>query len=159
MSVVADTGPLIALTRIGHLHLLGLQFDRVLIPAAVAHELSRGEPRVAADWLDATEVVDHAHVAALRARLGPGESAAIALAHERTLTLLIDERRGRAMATSLGITVTGTVGVLVAAKAGRHVAAVQPLLAALIASGVHISPRVYAAALVLAGGPEPIAPS
>lgn len=47
----------------------------------------------------------------------------------------MDERAGRAHALALGLTVTGTVGVLVRARRGGLIGPLAPLLAALRASG------------------------
>lgn len=52
--------------------------------------------------------------------LDPGETAALLLAREiRADLLLLDERKGRAVAKRLGLAVTGTVGVLVRASLHR----------------------------------------
>jgi len=60
---------------------------------------------------------------------------------------LIDERRGRAVATELGLRVLGTGGLLVAAKQSGHVAEVAPLLAALRERGYRLSDRLVEAIL------------
>ncbi|MBI1879979.1 MAG: DUF3368 domain-containing protein [Chloroflexi bacterium] len=75
--------------------------------------------------------------------LDHGESEAIVLAQEMGTTLLIDERRGRAIAATLSLEITGTVGILLAAKALGQVQEVTPLLDALLAAGVRLSPRLY----------------
>jgi len=48
--------------------------------------------------------------------LDPGESEAIALAAREGMPLLIDEKKGRNIARSLGITVIGLVGILLALR-------------------------------------------
>ena len=53
----------------------------------------------------------------MRLELGRGETAAISLAHRTRATLIIlDDLRARLKATGLGLRVTGTVGVLIAAR-------------------------------------------
>lgn len=69
----------------------------------------------------------------LEATLDPGEAEAIALAAERAPSLLlIDESDGRRVARTIGVSLTGTLGVLLRAKAHGHVAALKPLLNELI---------------------------
>jgi hypothetical protein len=54
----------------------------------------------------------------LLAELDPGEAAAIALPRRRNSNLLIlDDKAGRRIARRLGLTITGTVGVVLAAAA------------------------------------------
>ncbi|MGB8643782.1 MAG: DUF3368 domain-containing protein [Anaerolineae bacterium] len=157
MTVVANAGPLIALARIGKLDLLPALYGYLLIPPAVQQETTR-EPELAgsaelssANWLHVTRVKNNAEVQRLQFWLDPGESEAIVLAQEQNATLLMDERRGRAIAATLGLNVTGTVGILLAAKTQGHVPVVIPLLDALITAGVRISPRLYEQATQLAG--------
>ncbi|MFQ5854703.1 MAG: DUF3368 domain-containing protein [Anaerolineae bacterium] len=122
MTVVANAGPLISLARIGQLGLLQELYDEVVVPPSVHQEVT-GDPGQAgaqelaqASWLRVVEVEDQTAVEVLRFSLDLGESEAIVLARELPATLLIDERRGRTTATALGLTKTGTVGVLLAAK-------------------------------------------
>jgi uncharacterized protein len=58
--------------------------------------------------------------------------------------LLIDERRGRAEADRLGLRIIGLLGILVEAKRRRLIAAVKPLIDAMIAtSEFRVSPALY----------------
>ena len=55
-------------------------------------------------------------------RLGPGETAALALAVAMPeAVLLMDERRGRRAARMLGLTTTGVLGLLMWAKQSGHI--------------------------------------
>ena len=124
--VVTDTTCLIALDRIDRLHVLPALFE-VVAPPAVVVEFGRRPP-----WLSVLPVADAARVADLKTALDAGEAEAIALALSLPqTTLLIDEVRGRRVATRLGLNVLGTAGVLLRAKRHGLAPAVRPLLDAL----------------------------
>ena len=158
MLVVADTSPLIILARLGHLDLLALLYERVLVPHGVWLELvdaNPGAPGVAAlraaSWL---QVALHPNPAGLHLGLDPGETAAIALAEaEGADLLLIDERAGRAVATARGLQVRGALGVLVEARLRGHIAALGPLLTRLQEEGFRLHPALVARVLVEVGEP------
>nr|WP_278003347.1 DUF3368 domain-containing protein [Nodosilinea sp. TSF1-S3] len=106
-----------------------------------------------APWIEVRAVADQSVVEHFRldARLDPGESEAIALALELNADLLlIDERRGRAEASRLGVRITGLLGVLVEAKQKQLIFAVKPLMDALIAGcDFRVSSALYAQILVI----------
>lgn len=65
----------------------------------------------------------------LEAVLDKGEASAIALALEReNCLLIIDEVRGRKLANQLGLTVTGTLGVLAQARHNEYIPSLRQLL-------------------------------
>lgn len=127
MTVVSNTSPLNYLTLVGLERLLPTLFGRVIIPLAVQEELkSPGAPVEVRDLLDRSrgwlEAMNAPSVSdPILAGLDPGEKEAIGLAVSMGADLiLLDEARGRrAAAEHLGLTVTGTLGVLDrAARAG-----------------------------------------
>ena len=72
--------------------------------------------------------------------LDPGEAEAILLAEEVNCKfLLIDERKGRAIANRRGVPVVGIAGVLLAAKKRGLIDAVVPILKNLEQAGYRIS--------------------
>lgn len=65
----------------------------------------------------------------LSSYLDQGEATSIALAAEHDNSLLIiDEVKGRKAAKELRVQITGSLGVLVAAKQKGHIPAVKPLI-------------------------------
>lgn len=138
--VVADTGPLIALGRVECLKLLHDLYQDVLIPPAVRDELHLGSGRPGArqsaealeqGWLQVQELSAGSAQALsdLMLVLDPGEAEAILLAEEMNCKfLLIDERKGRAIANRRGVPVVGIAGVLLAAKKRGLIDAVMPIL-------------------------------
>lgn len=75
----------------------------------------------------------------LQGRLGVGEREAIALTLEMNADLLLmDELAGRRTATSLGVRVMGTLGVLLRAKAQQLIPAVAPFIDQLLATGFYV---------------------
>lgn len=89
-------------------------------------------------------------VATLRLLVDPGESEAIALAYEKGVRIILDDRKARGLAQRLGIPVTGTVGLLLKAKQEGILPALCPLLDALDQVGFRISEALRAEALRLA---------
>ena len=77
-----------------------------------------------------------------------GEAEVIALGLEqRARLVLIDELIGRKVAESLGLQITGSVGILIKAKQAGEITAVKPLLEEMVARGMYYSRRFMEAVL------------
>lgn len=123
MIVVSDASPLNILMRIGHVDVLAALFGKVLIPPAVASELSHaGTPSMVRDWIaQRPPWLDIQAPSRIDASLGlddAGEREAISLALElRADYLLADDKKARRAAQQRGLVVTGAVGVIELAAA------------------------------------------
>ena len=85
-------------------------------------------------------------------KLDPGESAVIALAIEHNARLvIIDEQRARRYAQHIGLSVKGTVGVLLEAKENGLIAHIKPLLTQMQTHGIYLGKSVIDEALQQAG--------
>lgn len=106
-------------------------------------------------FLESVEVKPPANallVRALSADLGTGEAEAIALAAEVPGSLLVmDDGEGRRVARALGLPVTGTVGILLEAKARGWLPDIASLLDQLVAEGLWLSEKMRRAILDAAG--------
>jgi predicted nucleic acid-binding protein len=156
--IVSDTSPINNLTAINHLYLLNQLYGTVFIPEAVYRELTDPSFPVAGatevqtfDWVQTRAVSDRTLVKALSNELDIGEAEAIALAVEMQADqVLIDERRGRLVASRLNLRYTGILGILVEAKGKGLIAEVRPLLDALInEAGFWVTEPLYNSVLQL----------
>ena len=117
--VVADTSPLRYLVQIEQVELLPRLFAKVFIPAVVSDELlHHSAPEAVRNWMSsrpgwlAVSLVAAPDDPSLQA-LDEGEKSAIALGLYLAADLiLIDDRRGAAVARGKGFEVTGTLGIL-----------------------------------------------
>ena len=151
--VVSDSSPLIALERIAHLHLLPALFEKVVIPSAVRLEVYGNRPLP--EWTEEIAIKQTLTPRMIAARLGLGESEAIALALELDAEeLLLDDLAARRLATSLGVPMIGTLGLLLRAKQHGLIPQVKPVLEALRQGGFHISERMFDGILLAATGIE-----
>lgn len=162
--VVAGTSPIRYLVRIGEIDLLAKLYGQVVLPGVVLDELRAvdGLP-VVRDWagdLPAwVQVLSPANPLAVTVtNLHRGESHAIALAEElHAGLLLIDDRVGMQVALKRGLTITGTLGVLVeAAQAG--LTQIEAVLQKLQETNFRATPGLYERAVVLARQQPPVLP-
>jgi len=161
--IVVNTGPVIALEACGQLSLLGALHSRVIMPAEVAFELTREASRGSSGsrWPSSSEWIEVLPTTALpppllAAHLDPGEAAVITLALEQGISLvLIDERRGRMVARTLGLRVAGSIGILLRAKKVGRLPSVRQCIDEMRAKGVWLSEQLRASALREAGEDAP----
>ena len=155
--VVSDAGPLISLGRLDLIGVLGALYAEVLVPEAVIKECLARPGNVDTlrirQALDAGRLTPCSTPSTALAGLGPGESAAIVHALTLNAAVLLDERAGRRHAQALGLTVSGTLGVLVRARQQGLVGPLAPLIAALRASGQRLAQAVVDSALAAVGEP------
>ena len=103
--VVSDTSVITSLMTIGMDSILPTLYEHILIPAAVEQELRRAHEVLPA-FLLTCSVRATEELRARRQVLDAGEAEAIALALEvRADLLLMDESRGRTVATAAGLSI------------------------------------------------------
>lgn len=111
--IVSDTSCLILFHKIGYLQILEQLYGKITITSNVANEFGMPLP----DFIEIEDPKDKQYQKILRTHLDSGEASAMALAIEKTASLLIiDELKARKQAKALKISVTGTIGILIAAK-------------------------------------------
>jgi uncharacterized protein len=160
MIVVSDSSPIMNLASIQQLAVLEQLYGGITVPPAVYHELvvaGAGQPGAAniraSAWLQIDHVTNRILVTSLQMELDEGEAEAIALAIQlQADLLLLDERRGRTVATRLGLKFIGLLGILLEAKHMGLLQAIKPVLDDLVAkAGFWVTPALYARVLQAAG--------
>ena len=159
MSVVTNTGPLIALAKINKLDLLEELFSKAYIPPAVQRELlaksgpetSRLEFALNHFLQPTSEPQMPLEVQTATSRLDLGEQQAVALAYQLKSLLVLDDQLGRSAARQLGLAVTGFAGVLIQAKKRGLISSVGVLLEEAREQGHWLSNSLVDTARQLAG--------
>lgn len=147
--LVLDAGPLIQLDRLGYVDLLPRIYDRLLLPPTVAAELRRGGDRPGSRAPGRTWLEHRAPLASVMGRIhqdlraGAGEREALALALELGATVALDDLKARRYARRIGVSVTGTLGLLLEIH-GRDLAGrtIEEDLDRLAAGGMHLTERL-----------------
>ena len=150
--VVVNSTPIIALAEIGRLDILKDLYGEVIIPNAVRDEVTVKDPRRldGHDWIRVMSISNIAEM--FTSALHDGEVEVMLLAKEIDAKLVImDDGLARRHAKYLGLTITGTVGVLLRAKNAGIIKEVAPVLDKLIQNEFYISDEVYREVLRLAG--------
>jgi len=157
--VVSDTSPITNLAAIGQLDLLRQLYTSIVIPVAVYNEMVAVDRLVPGavevqilSWIQTQAVANAQSVIDIQTShddIDLGEAEAIILSLElKADLLLMDERRGRALAANYGLSVTGLLGVLVQAKRNGFIPTVKPLMDQLIeAADFRVSSQLYAIVL------------
>ena len=153
--VICDTSAIQYLHQLGLLEVLRSLYQTVGVPMAVAAELDAGRALGLSlpdlnqhDWI---ESVAPTATDPRTLHLGPGEAAVISLLLENPKAVgVLDDMQARILARSLGLNLTGTLGVLIEARRQGLIAELSPLLADLRSLGFRLTPAVEAQALRLA---------
>jgi len=121
--VISDSTTLISLINIERFELLFKFSDTIIITPSVYVEVTvqKRAKQILDEYISLSKIVvhevkNHKKVKELLIRLDLGESESIVLAEEQNLPLIIDEKRGKKIATSMGLDVIGLVGILLVYK-------------------------------------------
>ena len=151
-SAVVNSTPIISLHSIGRLDLLEKMYSKIYIPYAVYEEVCiDGHIVIDKNLLMSfsnfsIERVSNAEAGRyFRTSLHRGEVETMILASELKADLcIIDDQVARNHAKFLGLTVTGTLGLLAKGKERGFIERVVPLMDSLIQNGIYISDKLYA---------------
>jgi predicted nucleic acid-binding protein len=153
--IVINTGPLIALVAaLEDLSVLQSLYNQVLVPFEVCQEMLAGgrsgfgvKQFEEASWLQKwPDPLDIAPI--LINSLDQGEAAVIQLAlNQKVETVCIDEAVGRRMARLSGLSLTGSVGILLRARREGYSFSMQNAIQRMTDKGIWLSQRVVNFAL------------
>ncbi len=137
--VISDASCLIALNNIGLLNILKDLYPEVVITQEVKNEF--GEPLP--NWINIVKVKNLQKKRELEDVLDKGEAGSIALSLEiEDSVLIIDERKGRKIASSLNIKIIGTIGVLILAHKRGLIKDLTTVILKLVNSGFRLSDNI-----------------
>ncbi len=146
--IVSDASPIIALDDIGRISLLKDLYSEIIVTGIVRNEIEAELP----PWITINNTYDIEKYRLLQLTLDDGEASAIALAASLPgTTLIIDERRGRGVAKSLGISVIGLLGLIILAKNKELIDSGKVLLKELEDHGFWLSTKLKSELLTQLG--------
>jgi len=144
--IVSDTSCLILFSKIGELELIRKVFGNIIITEIVKSEYKDPLPK----WITVKNPTSKLHKG-LELVLDSGEASSIGLAVElKDCLLIIDEFKGRRISTELGISKTGTLGILLMAKQKGIVTAIKPLIEKINTTNFRLSEQLVNKVLILA---------
>ena len=146
--VVSDTSCFIALTNIEELQLLHQLYGKIITTYDVVAEFGKDLP----DWIEIIPPIDLQKQRMLEFHVDRGEASAIVLALEQKADLIIlDDLKARKSAESLGLEITGTLGVIIKAKQNGKIDSIKPILDKLQSTNFRISDELVLEAIRIAG--------
>ena len=147
-AIISDTSCIILLAKIEELDLLHKLYGTIITTKEVADEFGLPLP----DWFEIKEPADKNYQSIIELSVDKGEASAIALAIEyNDCLLIIDDLKGRKLAHQLGLTIIGTLGIIVDAKLAGIIPSVKPILAKIKQTNFRISEKVELLIVTRAG--------
>lgn len=144
--VIVNSTPLIVLCKIKRLDILQKLYGSIVIPRAVFSEVTAKEDSACRqvsekDWIRVECIADQSDKKMYKAKLHDGEVEVMILAQEQPKAdlIIIDDNAAKKTAKYLGLTVTGTLGVLLKAKQAGVIERVAPVIAEMKQRGFYIS--------------------
>jgi uncharacterized protein len=149
---VADSSPLIILSKLDCLNFLNKVFPLVYISSEVHHEVviaGAGLPGALAvskaDWIEVKPLQNPASWRSAQEKygLGPGEMSTMLLAKElRANPVLLDDYKARKLAKAEGLEILGSVGLLETFYLRRYLTDLRSAFRQLLANNVYIDRRL-----------------
>lgn len=147
-TIISDTSCLIILTNIGELELLHKLYGNITTTLDIATEYGETLP----EWIEIVNPADASKQQLLELQIDKGESSAIALALETPhSTIILDDYKARKIAGQLGLTYTGTIGIIVKAKLQGLIPSIKTILTKIKKTDFRLSIEVELQALKQAG--------
>jgi len=112
MIVVSDSTTLIILSDLDRLSYLQNLFSIIYIPPKVHDEITFKKDFKLPKFIKISKPKNLVRIKELKMLLDDGESEAIALAIEKQLPLIIDEKKGRKIAKNLSLDILGLLGII-----------------------------------------------
>lgn len=123
--IITDTSCFITLDKIGAFDILHQAFKNIVTTPEIQREFGSELPQ----WIEIRPVQDTTLQEVFRETVDPGEASAIALAMETSnAILIIDDLKGRKLASKMALNFMGTLGLLVKAKEYGVIPAIKPYI-------------------------------
>ncbi len=143
-TIISDTSCFIILANIGELELLHKLYGKIVTTLDIATEYGETLP----EWVEIVNTIDKSKQQLLELQLDKGESSAIALALETpNSTIILDDNKARKIANQLGLSYTGTIGVIVKAKLQGLIPSIKPIIEKIKQTDFRISLEIEIQAL------------
>jgi predicted nucleic acid-binding protein len=142
--IISDTTCLIILSKIGELDLLRQLYQTVTITQEILLEYGEHIPV----WINVEQAKDNYRQLLLEMQIDKGEASAIALAMETSDHIIIlDDWKARKLAERLGLSITGTLGIIIKAKILGLIPSIKPYLVKIRRTNFRISEQLEQIAL------------
>jgi predicted nucleic acid-binding protein len=155
---IVNASPLILLSKVGHLDLLQVEVDEVIVPDLVITEIrAYGATDLTVHAIKEATWLQLAHAPRVPAAiaswdLGDGESSVLALAlGESGVKVVLDDLPARRRAAQLGLTVRGTLGIVVLARQHGVIPAARPVFEELRQCGMYLTDEFAERMLAIVG--------
>ena len=167
MPIISDTSPLIWLSKVGKITLLKALFEEVIIPEEVYIEaVEKGLQYGFTDAQTIKECINEGWIKLSKLNtkdqsilqkisehafeIHSGEAQAIVLAREMKLLLLMDESAGRAFAEAWGLSVKGTIYVIISALRKSLISEIQAkeTVLRMVTKGFRLEPTLLARLII-----------
>ncbi|NRF41182.1 DUF3368 domain-containing protein [Pedobacter foliorum] len=137
--IITETSCFITLEKIGAFEILHQVFKNIVTTPEIQQKFGSELP----NWIEIRSVRDTALQEVFKENVDAGEASAIALAMETSNAILIvDDLKGRKLASRMALNFMGTLGLLVKAKEYGVILNVRPYIEKIQATDFRISPAL-----------------
>lgn len=148
--VIVNSTPLIALCHVNQLDILQRLYGEIIIPQAVYKEISakpdsicKKQVEASLDWIHVESIENELAKTMYKTQLHEGEVEVMILAKETDADIvIIDDANAKKHAKYLGLSVTGTLGVLIKAKNQGLIFELKPILEKMVENNIYLSDKL-----------------